>query len=190
VSDPTNAPFDHGSEHPGGSAVDQHVDGELAAGEEQVTEGNEVEPVLSVEALLDDLDRVTAERDAYLDDSRRIAAEFTNFRRQVDKRNAELVEHAGAGIVEKLLPTLDACDAAVAHGATDVEPVLASLLGVLEKEGLERIRPDGEPFDPMQHEAVMHEEGDADGPIVAEVFRTGYVWKGRVVRPAMVKVRG
>jgi molecular chaperone GrpE len=189
VSEPTNAPAGDEPESRGGRAVDQ-VDGALEAGEEQVTEGNEIEQVLSVEALLDDLDRVTAERDTYLDDSRRLAAEFANFRRQVDKRNAEIVEHAGAGIVEKLLPTLDACDAAVAHGATDVEPVLSSLLGVLEREGLERLRPDGQPFDPMQHEAVMHEEGDTDAPVVSEVLRTGYVWKGRVLRPAMVKVRG
>jgi molecular chaperone GrpE len=187
VSEPTNAPLGDTS---GNGPVADHVDGELEAGEEQVTEGNEIEQVLSVEALLDDLDRVTAERDAYLDDSRRIAAEFANFRRQVDKRNAEILEHAASALAEKLLPTLDACDAAVAHGATDVEPVLASLLNILEREGLVRIQPDGEPFDPMQHEAVMHEEGDTEAPVVAQVLRTGYVWKGRVLRPAMVKVRG
>ena len=145
---------------------------------------------VSVEALLDDLDRVTAERDAYLDDSRRIAADFANFRRQVEKRNLEIVEHANAGLIEKLLPTLDACDAAVAHGAADVEPVLATLLAALEKSGLERLHPQGEPFDPNHHEAVIHEDGDGDGPVVAEVLRTGYVWNGRVVRPALVKVRG
>jgi molecular chaperone GrpE len=152
-----------------------------------------VEPdsAVSVEALLDDLDRVTAERDAYLDDSRRLAAEFANFRRQVEKRNAELLGQANAGLVEKLLPTLDACDAAIAHGAADVEPVFATLLNTLEKEGLERIRPDGEPFDPTCHEAVIHEHDEGgDGPTVIDVLRTGYAWKGRVLRPALVKVKG
>jgi molecular chaperone GrpE len=147
-------------------------------------------PELSVEALLDDLDRVTSERDAFLDDSRRIAADFANFRRQVEKRNAELVEHANAALVEKLLPTLDACDAAIAHGANDVGPIFATLLGTLEREGLVRLDPQGEPFDPNLHEAVIHEEGDAEHPTVAEVLRPGYAWKGRVIRPAMVKVHG
>jgi molecular chaperone GrpE len=164
---------------------------ELEPGEEQVSEHNEVEPVVSVEALLDDLDRVTAERDAYLDDSRRIAAEFSNFRRQVERRNAELIEQANAGLVERLLPTLDAFDSAISHGAADVEPLLTHLLGALEKDGLERIRPDdGEVFDPNRHEAVIHEQGDGPEPTVAEVLRTGYAWNGRLLRAALVKVRG
>lgn len=147
---------------------------------------------LSVEGLLDDLDRVTAERDAYLDDSRRLAADFANFRRQTDKRNVELVEQANARLVEQLLPTLDACEAALQHGAKDVEPVLTALLGVLEREGLVRVRPAGEPFDPAAHEAVLHEAADdaLDAPVVVEVLRTGYVLNGRVVRAALVKVRG
>ena len=87
---------------------------------------------------------------------------------------------------------LDACDGAIRHGATEVEPVFAALLGTLEKEGLERIDPAGEPFDPNRHEAVMHEpaaDGD-EGTVVTDVMRPGYAWKGRVLRPAMVKVRG
>jgi molecular chaperone GrpE len=148
--------------------------------------------VLSVEGLLDDLDRVTAERDSYLDDSRRLAADFANFRRQTDKRHGELVEQANARLVENLLPTLDACEAAVQHGAKDVEPVLASLLAVLGREGLECLRPDGLPFDPAAHEAVLHEAADEplDAPLVSEVLRTGYALNGRVVRAALVKVRG
>ena len=94
--------------------------------------------------------------------------------------------------MEKLLPVLDACDAAVHHGAVEVEPVYAALLGTLEKDGLERISPVDEEFDPNRHEAVMHEpaaDGD-EGTVVSDVMRAGYAWNGRVVRPAMVKVRG
>lgn len=147
---------------------------------------------LSVEGLRDDLDRVTAERDAYLDDMRRVAADFANFRRQTEKRNVDFVEQANARIVENLLPTLDACEAALRHGAKDVEPVLAALLGVLEREGLLRLAPDGQAFDPAAHEAVLHEaaDDDAEGPVVTEVLRTGYSLNGRIVRPALVKVRG
>ncbi len=148
---------------------------------------------LTVEGLLDDLDRLTAERDSYLDDLRRVAADFANFRRQTEKRNADLVDRANARLVENLLPTLDSCDAALLHGAKDIEPVQASLLSVLEREGLARLHPDGEAFDPAHHEAVMHEPADdtmPEGPTVVEVLRTGYTLNGRVVRPALVKVRG
>jgi molecular chaperone GrpE len=72
-----------------------------------------------------------------------------------------------------------------------------TMLDALAKHGLERIDPAGsedgpEPFDPTLHEAVVHAEGESGqaGPVVAEVMRAGYVWKGRVVRPAMVSVRG
>ena len=68
-----------------------------------------------------------------------------------------------------------------------VELVYAELLGVLEKAGLSRVEAEGKPFDPNVHEAVMQEEGDGD-PVVADVLRTGYTLKGRVLRPAMVKV--
>ena len=68
-----------------------------------------------------------------------------------------------------------------------VELVYAELLGVLEKAGLSRVEAEGKPFDPNVHEAVMQEEGDGE-PVVTDVLRTGYTLKGRVLRPAMVKV--
>jgi molecular chaperone GrpE len=67
--------------------------------------------------------------------------------------------------------------------------VWSALFDTLEKEGLERIDPSGAPFDPNEHDAVLHEEGEGE-PQVAEVLRAGYRWKGRVLRPAMVKVTG
>jgi molecular chaperone GrpE len=150
-----------------------------------------VEPTVesTVEALINDLERVTKERDGYLDDTRRVAAEFANFRRQNDKRQLEIIEQAAASLVERLLPVLDACDGALAHGAADVEPIYNMLITTLEKSGLTVMRPLGEPFDPNCHDAVIHEPGEGDGPHVAEVLRTGYEWNGRVVRPALVKVR-
>ena len=69
----------------------------------------------------------------------------------------------------------------------------SQLLGVLSAEGLTVLGTIDEPFDPGFHEAVMSEDsGDEglDAPIVVEVLRTGYAWSGRVLRPAMVKVRG
>ncbi len=170
-----------------------------ADGEDEVAADDQDEVAdddTSVEALIVDLERVTAERDQYLDTSRRVQAEFENYRKQVAKREADARERANETMVNELLPVLDAFDGAISSGIDDVNPMRVTMLDALAKQGLERIDPqatdEGEaPFDPNLHEAVMHEAADGgNGPVVAEVLRAGYAWKGRVVRPAMVKVRG
>jgi molecular chaperone GrpE len=134
---------------------------------------------------------LAAERDEYLEALQRVKAEFDNYKRRTAKERSEVTDRAKASLVDKLLPVLDAFDAAVSHGSGEVEPIHKTLLDVLEKEGLERLAPENEPFDPNLHEAVMHEPGDDGGDtIVVESMRTGYLWKGQVLRPAMVKVRG
>jgi molecular chaperone GrpE len=130
------------------------------------------------------------ERDEYRDALQRVKAEFDNFRKRTAKEAGETRERAAAALVTQLLPVLDACDAAVLHDATDVGPISKMLLETLAKEGLEPMIPEGQPFDPELHEAVMHEPGDGAESVVIESLRTGYLWKGRVLRPAMVKVRG
>jgi molecular chaperone GrpE len=133
---------------------------------------------------------LAAERDEYLDALQRVKAEFDNFKRRTDRERGEIAARASASLADKLLPVLDACEAAMNHGAEDVEPIYRSLLEVLEKEGLERMAGVGVPFDPNLHDAVMHEPGEGDDAVVVESLRTGYLWQGQVVRPAMVKVRG
>lgn len=149
---------------------------------------------LSVEGLLDDVERLTAERDATFDRLQRAQADFENAKRRLQRDAEDRADAVAGRLVEDLLPVLDACDAAMAHGEAAVEPVFAALLQTLEKAGLERIDPAGDVFDPTRHEAVLHEPaGPDDDPalsVVAEVLRIGYAWKGRVVRAAMVKVRG
>ncbi len=140
------------------------------------------------------IDALVAERDEFLDAYRRTAADFDNFRKLSQKRLADEVARSQGAFVERLLPVLDAIDAARSHGSADVEAVAAALFGFLEKEGLERVHPEAEAFDPNVAEAVVHEPADAgadaEGPVVSEVLRTGYLWQGRVIRPAMVKVSG
>jgi len=142
----------------------------------------------AADALEVDLELLLAEREQYLDAYRRAQADFENYRKQAQKRQDDAVFRSLSRFVEGLLPVLDACDAALAHGASEVEPVLAALYGALSKEGLERIDPKGSPFDPAEAEAVMHEPGEGGEQVVADVLRTGYRWQGRVIRPAMVKV--
>jgi molecular chaperone GrpE len=140
------------------------------------------------QAVLADLGKLAAERDDYLDQLRRTRADFENYRKRILRQQTEHLERAAEALAEKLLPVLDTFDAALAHGQ-GFEQVHAALMTTLEKEGLERIAPEGKPFDPNESDAVAHEEGEG-GPVVAEVLRPGYRWKGRVLRPAMVRVRG
>jgi molecular chaperone GrpE len=145
------------------------------------------------QAVKDDLALavLAKERDDYLDALRRLQADFENYKKRIIRQQTEHLERAAEALVEKLLPVLDTFDLALAHGE-GFDQVLASLMGALQKEGLERIQPDGATFDPNEHDAVAHEPRDdgGSGAEVIEVMRPGYRWKGRVVRPAMVKVKG
>jgi molecular chaperone GrpE len=141
------------------------------------------------QAVRDDLARLAFERDELRALAQRVQADFENYKKRVLRQQTDHLERAASGLVEKLLPVLDNCDLALRHGTQGVEPIYRSLLGVLEGEGLERIDPAGKPFDPTEHEAVAHEEGDGQ-PCVSEVLRAGYRWKGQLLRAAMVKVKG
>ena len=159
---------------------------------EAPTDTTAADAPVTVEDLVAALETVTAERDQHLADLQRVSAEFQNFRKQTEKRNSDFAAQAGSRVAEALLPVLDACDAAAQQGVEGVEPVAGQLRGELERAGLQVIAEVDAPFDPNLHEAAMSEPGDdgQDGPIVAQVLRTGYAWNGRVLRAAMVKVKG
>jgi molecular chaperone GrpE len=143
-----------------------------------------------------DLDSLQRERDDLLDTSRRLQADFENYRKRVVREQTALVERSTEGLIEQLLPVLDSFEMAVRNlEANDVdekvrkgvELVYAELCSVMDRSGLERIAAHGAPFDPNEHEAVMQDDGDGE-PHVDDVLRTGWKLKGRVLRPAMVKV--
>jgi molecular chaperone GrpE len=131
-----------------------------------------------------------AERDQFKDIALRLQADFENYRKRITNQQSDEIDRSTGRIAESLLPVLDACEAAFAHGVAGVEPIWSQLMGVLQKQGLEALDLTEKPFNPALADAVLHEEGDADEPVVSEVLRTGYTWKGRVLRAAMVKVRG
>jgi molecular chaperone GrpE len=140
----------------------------------------------------DPLAVLSAERDDYLDSLRRLQADFENYKKRIARQQAEQAERAAERLVDKLLPVLDTADLALSHGGgEDVAQLRGVLLSALEREGLARIEPLDKAFDPNEADAVAHEPGDEDSTMtVVEVLRAGYRWKGRVLRPAMVKVRG
>ena len=150
-------------------------------------DSNVADATSSAEVTLDD---VMKERDEFKDIALRVQADFENYRKRAATQMNDELDRAVGKLVEILLPVLDACEAAVAHGVEGVEQVWSSLIGALQKQGLEALDLAGKPFDPSLADAVMHEEGDGSEPVVLEVLRTGYLWKGRVLRAAMVKVKG
>ena len=161
---------------------------------EPTTETEDAIAVEEVELAVEhDVEALLTERDSFREMAQRLQAEFENYRKRVASQTADDINRATGRIAESLLPVLDACEAAfVAHPA-EIEPLFNLLLTELKKQGLEALDLSGQTFDPAKADAVIHEEGEGDGsgnPVVSDVLRTGYTWKGRVLRPAMVKVRG
>jgi molecular chaperone GrpE len=135
--------------------------------------------------------------DEYREHLQRLQAEFENYRKRVLKEQTRAVELAAQPFVLRLLEVLDEFDLALiaAERRPDidsfrkgVELVYAKLAEALHAEGLDRIPAEGKPFDPTEHEALMQSGGGDGEPHVAEVFRQGYRLKGRVIRPASVRV--
>jgi molecular chaperone GrpE len=133
----------------------------------------------------------------YREHLQRLQAEFENYRKRVLREQTQAVDLAARPVIARLLEVLDDFDLALMHAQDrpdfdrflhGVELVYAKLVDTLRTEGLERIEAQGKPFDPELHEALMQSgEGDGD-PVVADVLRPGYTMKGRVLRPAGVRV--
>jgi molecular chaperone GrpE len=138
-----------------------------------------------------------AEADRYIDDLRRVAADFDNYRKRSHREQAALIERAAERTVKALLPVLDSLDSAAAieaRTATEekllagVRGTLNQLLDILGKEGLEVIPSWDEDFDPQVHEAVLR-SGEGSGPlVVTKELRRGYRLSGKTLRAALVEV--
>ncbi|HEV8563995.1 MAG TPA: nucleotide exchange factor GrpE [Actinomycetota bacterium] len=144
-----------------------------------------------------ELESARREAAEYLDHLRRLQAEFDNYRKRVLKEQTQAIELASEPVMRRLLEVLDDFELALMAAADKpdfdrflhgVELVYAKLAEALKAEGLRKIEADGKPFDPEKHEALM-QTGDGEGePVVADVLRPGYTLRGRVIRPAGVRV--
>jgi len=147
--------------------------------------------------VADDLAQARSEAQEYLAHLQRLQAEFDNYRKRVLREQTTSVELAAEPVMRRLLDVLDDFELALIAAQREpdfdafrkgVELVYAKLADAVGSEGLERIDAEGAPFDPELHEALM-QTGEGDGePRVAEVFRSGYTLRGRVIRPAGVRV--
>jgi len=157
---------------------------------------------LPAETLEGQLAAVTAERDrlasekAELDDRlRRTWAEFENARRRTERERSDFLQFASMDVVRSLLPILDDFERALKAETGDkdyargIELIYQRLLDTLKKQGLEPIETAGLRFDPNHHEAVARvHTGDAEDQAILEELQKGYNFKGKLLRPAWVKV--
>jgi molecular chaperone GrpE len=140
-------------------------------------------------------DGLRVERDELKELLLRRQAEFDNFRKRTDKERSEFLQYAGMELVRDMLPILDDFDrarkaeAGNPEYARGVEMIYSRMYETLKKTGLQPIEAEGKQFDPHLHQAVERVEtkDEKDGTILGE-FQRGYLFKGKLLRPSMVKV--
>lgn len=155
------------------------------------------DPAEALPIVLRALAETRMDADRYLDDLRRVAADFENYRKRTQREMAAMVERASERVIRQVLPVLDSFEAALAvEPKTETEEKLLVgirntydlLLDVLVKEGLEPIETWDAPFDPTVHEAVVT-TGEGTGTLrVTQDLRRGYKLHGKVLRAALVAV--
>lgn len=143
------------------------------------------------------LAKLQAEKDELLQTLVRRQADFENYRKRVEREGHDAGHRAVARLIEDLLPVLDAFDRAIAahddpayeEYRKGFELIYRQLWEALARQGVARIEAEGKPFDPHVHQAVerVESEDHADGSVLA-VLQQGYTLRGRVLRPAIVRV--
>lgn len=157
-----------------------------------VDEAIELGPSVEIE-----IERLERELDELRDIHLRKLAEFDNFRKRTERERVEIKRFANEEMMRDLLPVLDNFERALHHGPDadasafheGVEMIARQLWDVLQRLGVEVVDPTGEPFSPEYHEAVQQvDDADLEPGTVAAVLTKGYVYNGRLIRPAMVSV--
>ena len=147
------------------------------------------------DAVREERDNLKAERDELKELLLRRQAEFDNFRKRSERDRTEFAQYAGMELVRELLPVLDDFERALKVETADTEyskgvaMIYNRLFEALKKQGLEPIDTTGATFDPHLHQAIERvETTDAEDHAVLGEFQRGYNFKGKLLRPAMVKV--
>lgn len=175
-----------------GELADERVEGEKIGAEsgDRENEGGAA-------GLADQIQKLTAEKQELMNTLVRRQADFENFRKRVEKERQQERHRAVESLVEQILPVLDAFDRALA-GSEDpayaeyhkgFELIRRQVWETLAKQGLVRIEAMGQEFNPHFHHAIdrVETEEHAEGIVVGEL-QPGYLFHGRVLRPAMVRV--
>jgi molecular chaperone GrpE len=153
-------------------------------------------PAVAVPAGEDELEKLRAERDLLFDRLARLQAEFDNYRKRSARENADFRDFAVADVAKALLPVIDNFSLALKSSTAKpedlrkgVELIHKQFQDVLQKMNVQQVPAQGQPFDPNVHEAIeMVESNDVPDHHVLEELQPGYRIKGRLLRPAMVRV--
>lgn len=175
------------------------VEGEVVTADFVADDGLELpdDPEMATEVLIGMLAEERQAAQTIFGDLQRVAAEFDNYRKRVQRDQTDLVDRASERVVLELLAVLDSFQAAFTHepqSPTEQKLIAGmrntyeQLVAVLAKEGLEAIPAVGEPFDPNVHEAAQAPADAGAHLVVSEELRRGYVLRGRVIRPSLVAV--
>jgi molecular chaperone GrpE len=151
------------------------------------------------DALQKDLEQTRAKASEYFEGWQRERADFLNYKKRIDRDNAQVYQNALVTVLKKYLVVMDDLDRALktapskgegSHWAKGVELIRRKLCGLIEAEGIKQMDFAGnEMFDPMRHEAITHEDSpDHQSGQIIEVVQPGYLLGDRVIRPALVRV--
>ena len=148
-----------------------------------------------VAALASERDKLAAEKGELQELLLRRQAEFENFRKRAQREREQYLEYAGAETMTALLPILDDFERALKVACTDaeyvrgIELIYQRLLDVMKKLGLEPLQAEGHKFDPNLHHAVDRVQSEeAEEDTVLDQLQRGYNYRGRLLRPSMVRV--
>lgn len=188
--------------------TDNHVENESPMDEAEINdpqmdveiEENEIieEYIEEINSLREELTKVQAQSDEYLEGWQRARADFANYKKRIEREQREIYQIAAASIIKRYLEVLDDLELALANRpesgegadfASGVELIYHKLQSILEKEGVYPMEAEGEEFDPNLHEAISSEESPEheSGEIIG-VLKKGYMQNDRVLRPALVRV--
>jgi molecular chaperone GrpE len=174
--------------------VEEPTLSEERAGEAEILSEITVEE----EDLQTKLNELEKKANEYLEGWQRARAEFANYKKRIEREQAQTYQLASSAVLKKFLEVVDDLERAMKNCPTEIastewaqgiELIYRKLLSLLEAEGVTKIEAEGQPFDPNLHEAISHEEveGYQEGQII-EVVKQGYRVGERVLRPALVRV--
>ncbi len=151
-----------------------------------------------VQALREELQQAQAKANEYLDGWQRARADFANYKKRIERDQAQVHQNAAGNIIKRYLDILDDLDRAMknrpqsgdgAAWANGIELIYRKFQSVLESEGVETMETEGRPFDPNLHEAISQDESpEHESGTVIEVVQQGYRLGDRVLRPARVRI--
>ena len=180
------------------SDAPQSADGAVGAAGETGNIEKEMVPAEDLDSLKKELEECQSQSSSYFDGWQRERADFSNFRRRIEREQAQAYQNAVGNVAKKFLVVSDDLSRALKNRPTDGEAaawaegldlIYRKLQQLLESEGVHKMDATGEQFDPNRHEAISHEESpDHESGQIIEVVQDGYLLGDRVLRPALVRV--